>query len=162
MNGIHRRRFLIGTGAVLGGTLTAGCLGDDEEPDPTGDPAPDHVDDFLAGHDTQLYDGTIDDRTGQDAITIDNGEGDQGYAFSPPAVLIDAGTDVTWEWTGRGGSHNVVSVDESDFEFQNDGDGELIATEGHTWSYTFEESGTAFYHCTAHAAMGQYGAIVVE
>ncbi|ESP90042.1 halocyanin 2 [Candidatus Halobonum tyrrellensis G22] len=31
-------------------------------------------------------------------------------AFDPAAVAVDAGTTVTWEWTGRGGEQDVVAV----------------------------------------------------
>lgn len=168
MSKIQRRRFLQASGAVLVAGAFAGCNDENGDPDPNGDdpepdgdPAPDDVDAYLSDNNANLYDGTIEDETGQDSITIMNGAGDNGLAYDPPAVRIDAGTTVTWEWTGEGGAHNVVSADESDFEFESD-DGQLIDEAGHTFEFTFDEPGTAFYICTAHAAVGQHGAIVVE
>lgn len=160
MTELNRRTFLQGTGALTVAGALAGCNGDDDT-EPDGDPAPDDVDAYLSDNNANLYDGTIDDETGQGEITIMNGDGPDGLSFNPAAVRIDAGTTVTWEWTGRGGAHNAVSQDESDFEFASDG-GDLVDDEGHTWSYTFEEAGTALYHCQAHTAQGQHGAIVVE
>lgn len=156
---IDRRSTLKGVGAIGLGALLAGCLGDDDdEPD---EEIPDEVHEFLSGNNANAYDGSLADHTGEGEVTVDNGAGDQGFAYDPPALKIDAGTTVVWRWTGRGGGHNVVSRDESDFEFESD-DGDLIDEAGHTFEYTFEEPGIAYYECTAHVAQGQVAAIIVE
>lgn len=94
------------------------------------------------------------DRTGQEEVAVAVGAGN-GFAFNPAPVRIDAGTTVVWEWTGRGGGHNVVAVDES-FESA------LTAEAGHTFTHTFSESGTVEYVCTPHQTQGMRGVIVVE
>jgi halocyanin-like protein len=104
------------------------------------------------------YDGTTVDQTGNSEVTISVGaEGNGGgFAFDPPAVHVDAGTTVVWEWTGQGGGHNVVS----------DGDGPLdsgspVAAEGTTYEYTFEEDGIYNYYCSPHEGLGMKGSVVV-
>lgn len=64
----------------------------------------------------EWFDGVSDDEgtcdlRDQDAVTVEVGvEGDIGYYRSgPPAVAVSPGTEVTWEWTGRAGAHNVVA-----------------------------------------------------
>lgn len=101
------------------------------------------------------YDGTVDER-GQSEVTVAVGaEGNNGnYAFGPAAVRVDPGTTVVWEWTGKGGAHNVVAEDGS-FE------SELTDESGHTFEYTFEESGVTKYACVPHEMMGMKGAVVV-
>ncbi|WP_435116493.1 halocyanin domain-containing protein [Halolamina sp. C58] len=101
------------------------------------------------------YDGVVD-RTGQSEVTVEVGvdNGGQPYGFGPAAVRVDPGTTVVWEWTGRGGSHNVV---EQDGTFESD----LSSEEGHTFSHTFESEGTFKYVCTPHQSLGMKGAVVV-
>jgi halocyanin-like protein len=70
-------------------------------------------------------------------------------------VAVSSGTTVVWEWTGQGGGHNV-SADSGDFE------SETVEEEGHTFEYTFEETGTQEYVCTPHQAVGMKGAVVVR
>ena len=169
MSDLSRRRFVAGTGSILAVGALAGCTGNgDDEPangddaeNGNGDAAPDDVDEYLSANDASLYDGTIVDMTGEEEITVMNGAGSDGLAYDPPAVRVDVGTTVVWEWTGEGGAHNVISDDPSDFELESD-DGELIDEEGHTWEFTFDDAGTALYFCQAHSAQGQYGAVVVE
>jgi halocyanin-like protein len=106
--------------------------------------------------DDGTFDGTTADMTGQDEVTITVGaQGNGGaFAFDPSAVQIDPGTTVLWEWSGEGGSHNVVDED-GNFE------SELVADEGHTFEYTFEEEGVFRYFCTPHKALGMKGVVAV-
>ncbi|SDM94650.1 halocyanin domain-containing protein [Halogranum gelatinilyticum] len=101
------------------------------------------------------FDGVVDE-TGQSEVTVTVGaEGNNGaFAFDPPAIRVDPGTTVVWEWTGGGGSHNVVAEDGS-FE------SELVGESGHTFSHTFESEGTTKYACVPHKPMGMKGAVVV-
>jgi halocyanin-like protein len=105
--------------------------------------------------DVDNYDGVVD-RTGQDEVTVEVGvdNGGQPYGFGPAAVRIDPGATVVWEWTGKGGSHNVVADDDS-YE------SELVSEEGHTFSQTFDSEGVSKYLCVPHEALGMKGAIVV-
>ncbi len=101
------------------------------------------------------YDGVVD-RTGQDSVTVAVGveNGDGPYGFGPAAVRVSPGTTVTWEWTGEGGSHNVVSTDGT---FESD----LVADPGHTFEHTFEGEGVFRYLCQPHEQLGMKGAVVV-
>jgi halocyanin-like protein len=96
------------------------------------------------------------DRTGESEVTVTVGaEGNNGtYAFDPPAVRVDPGTTVVWEWTGKGGAHNVVAEDGS-FE------SELTDESGFTFEQTFDETGVTKYACVPHKMMGMKGAVVV-
>nr|WP_225334571.1 halocyanin domain-containing protein [Halomicrobium urmianum] len=101
------------------------------------------------------FDGTVD-MTGEDSVTVTVGaQGNGGaFAFDPAAVRVDPGTTVTWEWSGDGGSHNVVAEDGS-FE------SELVGDAGHTFEQDFEEEGVYRYVCSPHRTMGMKGAVVV-
>lgn len=105
---------------------------------------------------TANYD-SVADKTGARKVTVEVGtEGNNGpYAFGPPAIRIGTGTTITWEWTGKGGSHNVVAQDGS-FESK------LSAEKGYTFEYTFDSSGTYKYLCAPHKTMGMKGAVVVK
>ena len=78
------------------------------------------------------------------------------FAFAPAAVRVSPGTTVVWEWTGNGGTHNVVNREDGLFE------SELTVSEGHTFEYTFEESGEYRYVCIPHETLGMVGVVVVE
>ena len=173
MQDFSRRRFVLGTAAAAATGALAGCSGNGDDgngngngmDDGNGDDGNGAADDptsraeaFLEDNDTNGYDGDITDEHGQDEVVVDVGAGDNGFAFSPAALAVDAGTTVTWEWTGRGGQHNVVSEGDSDFEFES----ERIDEEGFTFEQTFEEEGAALYVCTPHRAQRKYGAVIVE
>jgi len=170
MKDFSRRRFVLGTAAVAATGALAGCSGNGDdgngnggaEDDANGNGAADdptsRVETFLGDNDALLYDGTIEDATGQDEVVIDCGAGDNGFAFDPAAVRVDPGTTVTWEWTGRGGGHNVVSEPDSDFEFES----ERTDEEGYSFEETLDEEGAALYVCVPHRAQGMYGGVVVE
>jgi len=104
--------------------------------------------------DANNYDGIVD-RTGEDAVTVDVGAGQNGLAFGPAGVRVSPGTTVTWEWTGEGGRHNVVANDGS-FD-----SGETVGEAGTTFEHTFESEGTYTYICVPHESVGMLGAIVV-
>jgi halocyanin-like protein len=112
---------------------------------------PSAVQDYLS--DVPNYD-SVQDMTGQGEVTVEVGAG-QGLAFAPPAIRVDSGTTVTWEWTGQGGSHNVI---DEDGKFES----ELVGDSGHTFTYTFEEAGATRYYCQPHKGVGMKGAVIVE
>lgn len=111
------------------------------------------VDEWLA--DVSNYTEVID-RTGQSEVTVQVGaQGNGGgFAYEPPAIRISPETTITWEWTGDGGSHDVVALDG---RFESD----LTAQPGVTFRQTFETSGTSRYYCTPHRSFGMKGVIVV-
>ncbi|WP_232745109.1 halocyanin domain-containing protein [Halorubrum aethiopicum] len=114
------------------------------------------VDEWLV--DTNGYDGTITERTGEDLVEVVTGADGNGghFAFEPHAVKVSAGTTVRWAWTGEGGGHDVVFEDA-------DVRTESIAVEpGVHFEHTFNEPGVFRYACRPHRALGHRGAIVVE
>jgi halocyanin-like protein len=115
---------------------------------------PSEVSEYLS--DDASFDG-VEDLTGQSEVTVKNGAAgnDGNFAFGPSAIRIDAGTTVVWEWTGKGGQHNVVDED-GGFE------ADLTAEEGYTFEQTFGESGVTLYYCQPHKMLGMKGAIIVE
>lgn len=180
------RRDLLGIAGAAGSVALAGCggvLGDKrgvpgtpgtktDRSDDGGSSVPEGISEDIhtwliegdGGQPANLYSNepAAEDLTGQESVTIANGAG-SGFAFNPTVALISAGTEVTWEWTGAGGAHNVsteISSDvANDFEFRsgNPQDGSDI-----TYSYTFEEAGQAAYVCEPHAPAGMLGAIIVQ
>lgn len=143
-----RRGFLrtAATGAAAAG-VAAGASGTATAQEGTESGGP-TFDGWLS--DTTNYDGEVVDMTGQDSITI--GVGGNGLVFSPPAVRVDPGTTVTWEW--QGGRHNVVG-ENRDFD-----SGEPTSEVGATFEQTFEETGVVKYLCEPHAGVMQ-GVVVV-
>jgi halocyanin-like protein len=99
------------------------------------------------------YDGERD-RTGRDRVTVVVGA-DDGFAFDPAAIRVDAGTTVVWEWTGRGGRHNVV---ERDGAFESP----FYEREGATFERPFDDPGLFPYYCEPHEEMGMKGGVRVE
>ncbi len=73
-----------------------------------------------------------------------NGVNIKGFAFSPGALTVKAGTTVTWT-NEDSASHTIVS-DSGAFS------SDSIAT-GKTFSYTFDTAGTYEYHCGIHPSM---------
>jgi halocyanin-like protein len=96
------------------------------------------------------------DRTGQSSVEVAVGAAGNGgnFGFDPVVVRVDPGTEVTWTWTGKGSSHNVVARDGT---FESD----LYSEQGATFTYTPSETGVVPYACTPHEAMGMKGALVV-
>jgi len=138
---LSRRSILAGVAAVT----TAGCLdGSDEDIQ-----SETYGDWFRRANN---FEGTVD-RTDRSDVTVDVGAG-SGLAFGPAAVRISVGTTVRWEWTGRGGQHNVV---EEDGVFESD----LYFDEGETFSHTFDGPGVYRYVCTPHQTQGMLGAVEV-
>ena len=113
---------------------------------------PGEVDQYLS--DANLYEGSVEDMTGEDSVTVVNGANAPDYAFDPPAIRVDQGTEVTWEWAEAVGH----SVTHEDGEF---GSG-VQSEEDATFSHTFEESGNFLYYCQPHRSVGQKGAVIVE
>ncbi|WP_256403511.1 halocyanin domain-containing protein [Halorubrum salinum] len=170
---LSRRRYVAGTGAALALGTLAGCSGGGDGGsggngggDDSGggseaealDDVPSALDEYLS--DARLYDGSILDYTGEDEVTVRVGAGDVGFAFDPPAIRVDAGTTVVWEWTGQGGAHNVQSAEDSASEFNS---GSAVTEEGTTFEQTFDSAGIQLYYCLPHQTSGMLGGIdVVE
>ena len=164
-HGVYRRGFLrtgalaAGSAATAAGTANAQETEGGDETTPTPEPTPTtkEVPDFGGYLDNvSNYDETLTDATGQGEVTVQVGtEGNGGFfAFDPPAIQIDPGTTIVWEWTGEGVPHNVVDEGGA-FE------SELLSEAGATFEYTFEETGVFTYYCDPHKALGMKAAVVV-
>ncbi|AUV81135.1 halocyanin [Salinigranum rubrum] len=145
---MSRRAFLTaagGTAAVAAGSGNAAAQ--TTEPD-------------WGGH-LDGVDGGYQDMRGQSEVTVEVGaEGNGGaLAFAPAGIWVDPGTTVTWEWTGEGGGHNVVS---SEGPASLDS-GAPVSEAGTTYEHTFGEDqvGITKYHCAPHEALGMLGAVAV-
>jgi len=107
--------------------------------------------------DVNGYDGSAADRRGQDEVTVTVGAGDDQRAFDPPAVFVDPGTEVTWEWTGDD-SHYVVQRG----RVRDDADTVPDPRPApYAESETFPEVGFYRYACYAHHETGMGGSVVV-
>lgn len=152
---MDRREFLGGVGAASAVAL-AGCPGSPPEQD-VGEyvPTEPNYQGWFTG--VSNYRGTIDAR-GQEEYRVKVGvKGANGfYYFGPVAVAVSPGTRVLWEWTGRGGTHNVVSTSGA---FTS---GKPVDREGHTFATTLEDPGVYRYVCTPHQALGMKGAVYVS
>jgi halocyanin-like protein len=113
----------------------------------------------LGGYlsDVQNYGGSVTDMRGQATVTVDVGvpNGPNPYGFGPPAIHVDNGATVEWNWTGDGGAHNVVHEDGA-FD-----SGTAVSTEGVNFEHTFEEDGVYQYYCNPHKGSGMKGVVVV-
>lgn len=103
--------------------------------------------------DVDNYDGTTEDLRGQNEVTVDVGAG-TGIQFGPPAIQVDPGTTVTWQWTGQGGSHNVVDEGGA---FSS----ELKSEQGATFQQTFDSASLYKYYCEPHRQSGMKAAVAV-
>ncbi|MFB6137011.1 MAG: halocyanin domain-containing protein [Halobacteriaceae archaeon] len=152
-----RRQVLTAAAAGLGGGTLAGCGavgggdgGGDGDPGPP--PGARTFDGWFA--DVTNYEGVVDE-TGSDRVTVSVGTQANGGAngFGPPAVRVDPGTTVVWEWTGDG-LHNVVATDDA---FASP----MYASAGRTYEHAFDAAGTTRYVCEPHRHRGMKGVVVV-
>lgn len=165
---LTRRHFVVSTIATVSVASIAGCTTDEDSSttdDETGtDDSGDTSDTEVEGTTDDIdYDGWFDeadnyggteDLTNGDTAAVGVGTGGEGFWFDPPAIRVDEGTEVVWEWTGEGGLHNVVhegGVFES----------ELTDEAGYTFEHSFEDEGVYRYTCEPHDTMGMRGAVVV-
>lgn len=171
---LDRRGFVAASTVVVTGGL-AGCIGDDgdgtdetatgTETDGDGGEFTENeqrVVDFLTSDPaTDNFEDSFDDALDEGSVTVKVGaEGNGGnFAFDPPAVRVSTGTTVTWEWTGKGGAHNVSSASDSDVEFRS---GDAVDSAEETYEKPFDAAGAALYHCEPHQSVGMKGGIVVE
>jgi halocyanin-like protein len=151
-SGVSRRGFLR---AAAGGTAVAAAAGTASAQEGGGGGASPDYGGWL--DDVGNYDGSTMDARGQSEVTISVGADGNGgaFAFDPPAVWVDTGTTVVWEWTGAGGGHNVHAMEGGDFT------SETVPTEGFTYEQTFEESAIVNYQCDPHAQLGMKAAVAV-
>jgi halocyanin-like protein len=148
-NDMSRRGFLTAAAGTAAAGAAAGTATAQQE-------APDYGA-YL--NNANLYsEGEFADHRGEDSLTISVGAG-EGFAFDPPTIWIDPGTTVTWEWTGEGGGHNVVT-EEGPAGFNQP---DVVSEAGYTYEYEFteEDAGITTYKCEPHEAQGMKGGIAV-
>ncbi|MEF8852986.1 MAG: halocyanin domain-containing protein [Haloarculaceae archaeon] len=150
---VSRRALLRGVAGATAASTAAGTAAAQEGEGGEGGGSqrpvfPSYVDDAR--------DQGYEDLRGESEVTISVGAGSEGLSFAPTFVWIDEGTEVTWEWTGEGGGHNVVAQSGADFR-----SGDPVSQAGTTFSHTFEASGMVTYYCNPHEALGMKGAIAV-
>jgi len=151
-----------GDGFGVGDDDTDGDDGvdDDDDTDDDEDGAnvevPREVQDWLNERDANNADA-VEDRTGEEEVTIDNGVGEDPseFAFDPVVIRINEGTTVTWEWRSDG--HNVETEQTPSEPFESP-----IQNDGDTFTREFDEAGNVLYQCFPHAVLGHVGAIIVE
>ena len=157
MPSTNRRAFL-GASTVLGLSTLAGFkslqTANAENKPTTSENGNDSLDSWLATandpHTPQIRDFRFDDPPSV-YLNISNSK-----SFSPPAIKVEPGTTVTWEWTGNGDEHNVVATDETFDSGAPDGEA------GTTFEYTFETEGVYQYVSEPQADAGMKGVVVVE
>ncbi|ERH13205.1 MAG: hypothetical protein J07HB67_02242 [halophilic archaeon J07HB67] len=95
---MNRREFVRSAGgatAALGAGASATAAAAEEEGGGGGE-RPD-----FGGYTEGAKGGKYADKRGSDSVTVTVGAGSGGLAFAPRDLWIDAGTEVTFEWTGR-------------------------------------------------------------
>ena len=159
---LTRRDFvkLAGTAALVGSTGLAGCIsngnlgGVDADADaPRVEVEPNYRGWFDG---VSNYRGTLDLRGREEVRVRVGAKGSLGhFKFDPPAIAVSPGTTVVWEWTGKGGAHDVVAENGS-FD-----SGALTSRAGATFEHAFESPAIYKYYCTPHRGMGMKGAVFV-
>ena len=154
---MNRRDFLrTAGGASVAATAASGTAAAQEE----GGGGGGNVRPDWGGH-LDGVDGGYQDLRGSSEVTVEVGASGNGgaLAFAPAGIWVDPGTTVTWEWTGEGGGHNVVS---SEGPASLDS-GAAVSEAGETYEHTFSEDQTGItkYYCSPHEALGMLGAVAV-
>lgn len=145
------RRSVLAAGSLSVVSTVAGCFGVLQDEVEFDEEVPGQVADHLAK--ANNVDGSITDRTGEDALTVAVGPGGN-FAYDPALISIDPGTTITWVWESSG--HTVTSVSDN---FEIDSGRE---SSGYETSYTLEEPRNYRYECKPHSSAGHRGAVIVE
>lgn len=179
---LNRRQLLTATAGVTVAAL-AGCLGDDGDDETGTDDGTDTAsssgddtngeDEQEAGGEGFVIEGDFElptdpdpgdfrDMTGTDEVEIETvwrRDNDPEFVFDPPFARVDEGTTVRWRNTD-GVFHTVTSTESLENRSQSGTFDETIASDGDTFEWQAESTGTQYYYCTPHAGF-MYGAIEV-
>ena len=146
----------------MDGTIEIGHVDADE----TGADEDETEEDTADDDDNAEIDEEFVDLTGEDSIEIETRDGDEdedepNFVFDPAFVRIDEGTTVEWVNTD-GVFHTVTSTDSIDTR-SGGGDefDETLSSEGDTFEWEAEATGTQPYYCSPHAGF-MYGALEIE
>ncbi|WP_436901287.1 plastocyanin/azurin family copper-binding protein [Halovenus halobia] len=104
------------------------------------------------------YDGTLVDKQGQDSVTIDVGAGTDERELDPPAVVVDPGTTVTWEWVGTD-EHYILRQERVRDDPSTVPD---LKTAEYSESKTLDQIGVYRYACYNHHDQGMRGTVIVR
>lgn len=153
---VERRRVLAGTATLAVGAVgsLAGCLGGGGD---TGEPGIPNEPDYKGWFGNVSNYKNTKDRRNMEIVTVEVGsQANNGYlGFWPPAIAVSPGTEIVWDWTGRGGAHNVAS-DAGLFR-----SGDPVRGGDVTFRHTFDQPGVFKYVCDPHAQIGMRGAVFV-
>lgn len=154
---VSRRAFVRGLAGTAGSAAIAGEAAAQSDGNGSGGGGGGGPIDFGGWlEDVGYWGGQVNDQTGNQKVTITvGGDANNGLSFAPVAVHVDPGTTVTWQWSGKGGAHNVVAEDNS---FNS---GSPVAKAGTTFTHTFEEDGVNNYYCQPHRSQGMKGSVAV-
>lgn len=75
---------------------------------------------------------------------VEPNPGALSWGFSPQAITVTSGSQVTW--TNNGSLQHSATADDGSFDSG-------LLNKGDTWSFTFTKAGTYAYHCTPHPWM---------
>ncbi|MFC5973858.1 halocyanin domain-containing protein [Halomarina salina] len=137
---------------TLGGGGGGGAGGDTDDAGETPTQPEETYDGWLAN--TDNYHALVD-RRGESEVVVEVGaEGNGGQlAFDPPAMRVDPGTTVVWEWVGD----LAYDVADPDLGFHS----EQVAGAGHRFAVQFDGDGLSTYECTEYGDEGMRGVVVV-
>jgi plastocyanin len=83
------------------------------------------------------------------------------FVFDPDSMTIPPGTTVTFSW--KSDNHNVVPESQPEgANWAGEGEPGVTFDSGHSYSHTFDTTGTYEYVCTPHESAGMVGSITVE
>jgi plastocyanin len=82
------------------------------------------------------------------------------FAFSPQTLTVKAGATVTWV-NKDSTPHTVTSVDSSSLDASPTGLFDAQLSQGQTFTFTFDKTGTYNYECTIHKSMASMHATIV-
>ena len=181
---VDRRKFVLGSGAVVLAASIAGCLPNDDDDEPADDvddepeddvddepeddvddepeddvddePDDDVEDDELEEHMAEAngYDG-VEDYTGEEEITVEVGDPEGGTNYMFQPAAPEIDEGTTVVWEWiDDDSHSVTQTNGDEFDSDIQAD--------YTFEHTFDEAGTYLYVCVPHEAIGHIGAVVVS
>jgi plastocyanin len=92
-------------------------------------------------------------------MKFDDDSGD--HYFEPAKVTINPGDTVVWLQDDVDNEHNVAAYPNLIPEGTEPFESQMMTRVGESWSMTFNQEGSYFYHCHPHEAAGMKGLIVV-
>lgn len=161
LNSPKRRTVLktFGAGVMGSAVLASPAVADDDKDKGNDYGSGNGVGAFLneeAPFNPDPWDGEIVNKKGETSVEIKVGADPPSLAFSPQAVLISPGTEVTWKWKSPV-HHSVVSYNENaddPTDPTSTGDhGKLFedhGVNGNSLVHTFDERTTQLYFCHPH------------